>query len=74
MIVNRVLIYVTLTATLVLVYVGSVSPLQSVFRVATGYDSQLAVVLSTLAALALFNPLRRCIQMLINRRFHQQES
>lgn len=74
MTINRMLVYVTLTVALVLVYVSSVVFLQYGFHAVTGYNSQLAVVLSTLAAVALFNPLRRHIQMLINRRFRQQES
>lgn len=74
MTINRMLVYVTLTVALVLVYMGSVVVLQALFRAVTGYESQLAVVLSTLAAAALFNPLRRHIQTLINRRIRQQES
>jgi carbon starvation protein CstA len=61
-IINRTLVYVSLTATLVAVYVGSVVSLQVVLRALTGQESQLAIVASTLAIAALFNPLRRRIQ------------
>ena len=58
-IINRTLVYAALTAALILVYVGGVVLLQSVFRALTGQGSQLAVVASTLAIAALFQPLRR---------------
>src|SRR5215204_5751289 len=61
-IINRALVYGSLTATLVLVYVGSVVGLQYLFRVLTGQESQLAVVASTLAIAGLFNPLHRRVQ------------
>jgi hypothetical protein len=70
-IVNRTLVYVALTASLVLVYFGSVVSLQYAFRAITGGESQLAVVASTLAIAALFNPLRRRIQAFIDRRFYR---
>jgi hypothetical protein len=57
-VINRALVYGTLTATLVLVYLGSVVTLQYVLRGLTGGESQLVVVASTLAIAALFNPLR----------------
>jgi hypothetical protein len=75
LIINRTLVYVTLTATLALVYLGGVAATQTVFRVLTGQEQQpqLAVVISTLVIAALFNPLRRRIQSLIDRRFYRRK-
>ncbi len=70
--INRTLVYGALTASLALVYVGGVVALQGVFRAITGSGSQLAVVASTLAIAALFNPLRRGIQAFIDRRFYRK--
>jgi hypothetical protein len=59
LLINRTLVYGALTGALVAVYVVSVVALQYTLRVLTGEGSQLAVVASTLAIAALFNPLRR---------------
>ena len=72
-IINRTLVYASLTAVLLLVYAGSVVALQRVFIALTGEDSQLAVVASTLAIAALFNPLRRRVQSLVDRRFYRSK-
>ena len=72
-VVNRTLVYGTLTAVLVLVYVGSVVLLQGAFLALTGERSQLAVVASTLMIAALFNPLRRRVQALVDRRFYRRK-
>ncbi len=72
-IINRALVYGALTILLAGTYLGSVVSLQYVFRSITGGDSQLAVVASTLAIAALFNPLRRGIQSFIDRRFYRQK-
>jgi hypothetical protein len=72
-IINRTLVYVPLTATLALIYVGGVVGLQAVFRILTGQESTLAVVASTLAIAALFNPLRRWVQSFVDRRFYRSK-
>src|SRR5215203_2006371 len=73
LLINRTLVYGSLTAVLALVYVASVVVLQYVFRSLTGEGSQLAVVASTLAIAALFIPLRRRIQSFIDRRFYRKK-
>ncbi len=73
LIINRTLVYGSLTATLALLYVGGVLALQGTFRTLTGQESQLAVVASTLTIAALFNPMRRRIQSFIDRRFYRRK-
>jgi hypothetical protein len=73
LLINRTLVYGALTAMLVGVYVGSIVVLQGLVRVFTGQESQLAIVASTLAVAALFNPLRRRIQSFIDRRFYRSK-
>jgi hypothetical protein len=71
--INLTLVYGPLTAVLVAAYFGGVVGLQYVFRTLTGGESQLAMVASTLAIAALFNPLRRRIQSFIDRRFYRRK-
>jgi hypothetical protein len=72
-IINRTLVYGSLTATLVALYIGGIAVLQRVFVFLTGQRSTLAVVASTLLIAALFNPLRRRIQSFIDRRFYRKK-
>jgi hypothetical protein len=74
-IINRTLVYGSLTVLLVAVYFAGVTTAQALFRVLTGQERlpQLAVVISTLAIAALFDPLRRCIQAFIDRRFYRKK-
>ena len=72
-VINRTLVYVALTASLALVYAGSVVGLQNVFRALSGQESTLAIVASTLVIAALFNPLRRRVQMFVDRRFYRRK-
>jgi hypothetical protein len=73
LLINRTLVYGALTAMLVLVYLGGVVLLQYLFRTLAGEESQLAIVASTLAIAALFEPLRRRVQVFIDRRFYRRK-
>ena len=72
-IINRTLVYGSLTATLVALYFGGIVVLQRMFVLLTGQQSTLAVVASTLLIAALFTPLRRRIQSFIDRRFYRRK-
>jgi hypothetical protein len=73
--INRTLVYGSLTAMLALVYFGGVASTQVIFRALTSQEQQpqLAVVVSTLVIAALFTPLRRRIQSFIDRRFYRSK-
>ena len=71
--INRTLVYATLTATLTLVYFGGVAGLQRLLSPVMREGNGLAVVASTLLIAALFNPLRRRIQAFIDRRFYRRK-
>jgi hypothetical protein len=75
LLINRTLVYGSLTVLLGLVYFGSVASLQYAFRALTGHEDfpQLTIVVSTLAIAALFDPLRRRIQSFIDRRFYRRK-
>ena len=70
-IINRTVVYGSLTLMLLLVYLGGVTATQADFQTLTGKQQQpqLVVVISTLAIAALLNPLRRRIQSFIDRAF-----
>jgi hypothetical protein len=74
-IINRTLVYGSLTAILAGVYFGSVTATQALFSILTDQQElpQLVVVTSTLLIAALFNPLRRRIQSFIDRRFYRRK-
>ena len=71
--INRTLVYGSLTATLVALYFGVIVVLQGIFVALTGQQSTLAVVASTLLIAALFTPMRRRIQGFIDRRFYRNK-
>ena len=72
-IINRTLVYGSLTATLLALYFGGIVVLQRIFVLLTGEKSTVAVVASTLLIAALFTPLRRRIQSGIDRRFYRSK-
>src|SRR6266496_2243294 len=76
--INRTLVYSSLTAILGLVYFASVFALQSLLSVftgqlSTGAQTPVAIVASTLGIAALFQPLRRRLQAIIDRRFYRSK-
>jgi hypothetical protein len=74
-IINRTLVYGSLTAVLVALYFGGVATTQAILQALTGREElpQLVVVASTLAIAALFNPLRRRVQNLVDRSFYRRK-
>src|SRR6266699_667793 len=73
--INRTLVYTTLTATLALNYFGLIFALQSLMRGLIGQagDNPWVMVISTLAIAVLFQPLRHRIQRVIDRRFFRRK-
>jgi hypothetical protein len=71
-IINRALVYGSLTVTLTIAYVVAIAALQVIVRPVAG-ESQLAVAGSTLAVAALFQPARRRTQSFIDRRFYRSK-
>lgn len=71
-VIRRTAGYAVLTGLLALVYFGSIVVLQRLLAPLTG-DSTLATILSTLLIAALFLPLRRRVQGLIDRRFYRRK-
>ena len=72
-IINRTLVYGSLTATLAALYFGAIVVFQRLFVLLTGEQSTLAVVASTLLIAALFNPLRRRVQGFVDHRFYRRK-
>jgi hypothetical protein len=80
-IINRAIVYAALTALLAAGYIGTIMARQGVssllfqvpFRAVFGQKSTLATIAATLAIAALFNPLRRRIQSLVDRRFYRRK-
>ncbi len=71
--INRTLVYGALTASLAFVYFGLIFALQSLLRGLINQNNDVAIVVSILAIYALFHPLRRRIQNIIDRRFYRRK-
>jgi len=71
--IRRTLVSGTLTAILTLIYLGLILSLQFLVHTLTGQagDQPVLIVGSTLAIAALFQPLRKSIQQIIDRRFYR---
>ena len=73
LIINRTLVYVTLTVILAVSFEGAIVVLQYLFRLLIHQESEIAVVASTLAIAAMFEPLRRRIQGFVDRSFYRRK-
>ncbi len=75
LLINRTLVYSSLSTLLALIYFGCVFGLQSLSHLLTGQAaaSPWIIVVSTLAIAALFQPFRHRIQQAIDRRFYRQK-
>jgi hypothetical protein len=72
-IINRALVYGTLTMSLALVYSGLVVASQALLGGLISQTNDVAIVASTLVIAALFQPLRSRIQRVIDRRFYRRK-
>ena len=72
-VINKALVYGLLSALLALVYFGLILTLQYLLRGIINQNNDVAIVISTLAIAALFQPLRRSIQAIIDRRFYRRK-
>jgi hypothetical protein len=74
-VINRALVYGSLTGILGALYAGFIIGLESLAGAITGQASgqPVALVISTLAIYALFQPVRKRIQALIDRRFYRKK-
>ncbi len=73
LLINRTLVYGTLTVLLALAYVVLIFGLQYLLRGIMSQSNDVAIVVSTLAIAALFQPLRHRIQESIDRRFYRRK-
>ena len=73
LVIRKTVAYAVLSALLAFLYFGTVLLLQNVFESATGQRSPVVIVISTLVIAALFSPLRRRVQAVIDRRFFRSK-
>jgi len=70
LLIKRTVVYGSLSAVLIAMYVGAVIATEAVLRPLTA-GSELSVAASTLLVVALFQPVRRRIQGIVDRRFNR---
>jgi hypothetical protein len=68
--INRTVVYAVTTGTVGLTFFGGVVVMQALLRPITS-GSEIAVAVSTLASVALFQPLHRRVQNAVDRRFYR---
>jgi hypothetical protein len=71
-VINRALVYTTLTASLALVYITAVVGAGALLRVVSGTSSSVVIAASTLLVAGLFRPLRARIQRAVDQRFYRR--
>ena len=71
--INRTLVYATLTVILAGIYVALVIGLQALLGSIIAHDNSIVIVISTLVIAALIQPLRHRIQTIIDRRFYRRK-
>jgi small basic protein len=71
--INRTLVYGSLTISLAALYIGTVIGLQATFRAISGQQSDLAVAIATLVVAGVFNPWRRRLRAFIDQRFYRSQ-
>jgi hypothetical protein len=68
-IINRAIVYVTMTAVLAGLYAGFTATLQKLFVALTGQASDAAIVITVALIATLFTPVRNTLQRLVDTRF-----
>ena len=68
-IINRAIVYVTMTAILAGLYAGFTAMLQKLFVAATGQTSDAAIIITVALIATLFTPVRNALQRLVDSRF-----
>jgi hypothetical protein len=71
--INRALVYGSLTVSLLALYIGAIIGSQAAVQAITGGTSEIGIVLSTLLIAALVQPVRRRLQHFIDRRFYRRK-